>query len=1750
MKLRFILIAAIILLLPAFNGVLMAAPIYGNVSTFKDKSAEKTIIFTQDGDSNKTVFIDIPYKAVVTNASFDVVAVFNATDQYSNNPKIDVGADGDTDWAYSGMGYGRFGNQNLFDDNIPERGLYFKENETYRTDMRIKLPKNATVSFATLNITGRGIAGGVPTKGHTTYASFNSSMKNIPRNKKANFNTHPTGNLQSNFYTGIGISNMYTSAGSVMNSSGPGQGNTGGAIQGEGLHPMSPLLTNLGPFSTFKVTFTQRQTGAGFMVVDKWTGGGMTLKGYTGTNGTGTLITTVTAPNSNYQKNNMVFLGVTDGNSTIKSIVWYIPYNGGDVVGIDDIEFGAGYGGGNENVTIDVGDNGGTPEFNYTGKLNSSVYLQDFSSELNSLLSSSPVTFVDDYGIEFVDISLNITNNKSGMVYLSELDIRYNLTLKAYLNPHNSNLINELNELIPDSGEGNISIPIKIYSGSQGQIKITNISIDYYIPNLTNDRLLISNGHGPANICYADHKNYIFMVNVTDLNGRDNIENVTLILDSDAKQIGLNWEQATGIFTEEEDLNDYITLDIASCSATPISLNSWSVRFVVRFNWTYPTEAYERCAVNTTNNTNAWVLTFFEEVYRVENDLDFTGTLTATGQFQGALSNGGWVRSSETITWSGLKVVYQGTTNIYPDDKNFNITLRDDDSDTWKNYSSSGRAFKIKSTSDPTSDYSDLHQIDITQIPGFGQDISSITFLIKTDNDKPTVPLNILCHADSATDVETTLDNDLSIHVTWDPANDGAGSGVGAYAMDYNKNPPTSIKSSGDSAQGAEGVATFYVRARDKVGNWGSVGSDSINIDVTDLTFTDAFPDEETWFNTRSIQCGILISDLGGSGVNNDTIYYRYVEKGSVEYGEWRKFRGAPPSAESVQCNKRINFETDGAFKKIQWRAQDIAGNIVTQPGYHVIKIDSTPANFEGFNIDFNKWYYSKSMQISYYVNDSLPENDECSGVDENSIFYQISTTGPDDYGDWVSVTPTSSGTEFSKKCYITPTFEEGTENYIRFRGIDKAGNMGISEDYNIKIDGSPPEFLNPTPTAKVWVNYTKIQCNISIIDPASKVDVSTVKYCISTNGTENYDKWCKVGVKHLGDSLYSSVTLTMNETFDEGANNYIRWQATDSAGNIAISEDYQIRVDSIGCEFSSPSPATGEWLGTDSLLCSLVINETGGAGIDVESIEYATSTSSGDSYDIRSWKNIGLLKTELVTSDQGIVYSIRVQVAIKAFNEGTNNYIYWRAKDLAGNGYDIGGPYRVLIDLSPLDFFNPKPRPDSVQIELEQTCKITIIDNEGGSGVDPDSVEYRYSTVGKTGYSDWSNEGISYKLSSGVYQFIVYVNFHPGKENQIQWRATDLAGIGPIESQWYQVIINSAPTPVITSPTHDPAKEYDYTDADEITFDAKQSLDLDADMLTYFWESNITGALGGGMILKRELPPGNHKITLYANDGHTHNVSTHVNITVGRFFMLKDFDGDGIPDVDDPDTDNDDYKNENDAFPFNKKEWLDTDFDGVGNNADDDDDDDGHPDEEDDYPLDASRWKKKAPDYSWAYISSALIGIILILLIGFFVFKRHSRKQKAKAEEQRLAAQTTTGAGVGAAQPTTAAAMRPLTTPQQITGIGQGQIPMAHQFQAGTPIPMLPPASTAPRPYSPVQYPGQAQLSTGIPQITPQHPYTAVQQPQQPPVSTIQIPGQVPQPQPQPQTQQPQVLNVFKCPSCDASILNAKLCNYCGWKE
>jgi WD40 repeat protein len=86
-----------------------------------------------------------------------------------------------------------------------------------------------------------------------------------------------------------------------------------------------------------------------------------------------------------------------------------------------------------------------------------------------------------------------------------------------------------------------------------------------------------------------------------------------------------------------------------------------------------------------------------------------------------------------------------------------------------------------------------------------------------------------------------------------------------------------------------------------------------------------------------------------------------------------------------------------------------------------------------------------------------------------------------------------------------------------------------------------------------------------------------------------------------------------------------------------------------------------------------------------------------------------------------------------------------------------------------------------------------------------------------------------------------------------------------------------ASPTAIISSPRMNAVFEPGAT----ILFDGSNSTPTFDDTLLFHWESNLSGALGDGPKLPLVLPPGNHLITLYANDTRGHSATASVSIRV-----------------------------------------------------------------------------------------------------------------------------------------------------------------------------------------------------------------------------------------------------------------------------
>jgi hypothetical protein len=178
------------------------------------------------------------------------------------------------------------------------------------------------------------------------------------------------------------------------------------------------------------------------------------------------------------------------------------------------------------------------------------------------------------------------------------------------------------------------------------------------------------------------------------------------------------------------------------------------------------------------------------------------------------------------------------------------------------------------------------------------------------------------------------------------------------------------------------------------------------------------------------------------------------------------------------------------------------------------------------------------------------------SGVNKSLIDYSISIDNGAIWSEWLA--PEIFENMDNIVCTVEPTFDDGDGNLIRWRANDEVGNLNISNYYRICIDTINVTFNNATPSENEWQPDPMLICNITIEDYHSGVDAGTIEFSTSTSGIWSYGDW--VSAKQAIDGM--KVNVSVDPTFEEGDDNFIRWRANDVAGNGPfVSGDYQIKV-------------------------------------------------------------------------------------------------------------------------------------------------------------------------------------------------------------------------------------------------------------------------------------------------------------------------------------------------------------------------------------------------------------------------------------------------------------------------------------------------------------------------------------------------------------------------------------------------------------
>ena len=319
----------------------------------------------------------------------------------------------------------------------------------------------------------------------------------------------------------------------------------------------------------------------------------------------------------------------------------------------------------------------------------------------------------------------------------------------------------------------------------------------------------------------------------------------------------------------------------------------------------------------------------------------------------------------------------------------------------------------------------------------------------------------------------------------------------------------------------------------------------------------------------------------------------------------------------------------------------------------------------------------------------------------------------------------------------------------------------------------------------------------------------------------------------------------------------------------------YRVNIDSEVPSIYDMAPDRTIWRNSTEVEVSCTIKEAGGSGLDMDSIELCYRKADDPNYG--KWSSVGIQKTIIEKDRDEIPIKARVSQVLY-LSEGSN-YLKWRAADRAGNGPAASGEWLVQVDTTPLVFKKPKPKEGSIFLDPSVLCSITA-DDDLGSGVDGWSVEYAISpgSADPDSFVNWTSANLEGAASS--VDIRLDIEFPPGKENYLMWRARDAAGNAYSYSDPINVQVNSPPVPLIGSPVG----TENYTAGRAIKLDAKGTMDADGDTLSFYWqirdkrlEKVVMGVSGNGkdVVLKE----GVFTVILYVNDGKGYNISAEVDV-------------------------------------------------------------------------------------------------------------------------------------------------------------------------------------------------------------------------------------------------------------------------------
>jgi hypothetical protein len=450
----------------------------------------------------------------------------------------------------------------------------------------------------------------------------------------------------------------------------------------------------------------------------------------------------------------------------------------------------------------------------------------------------------------------------------------------------------------------------------------------------------------------------------------------------------------------------------------------------------------------------------------------------------------------------------------------------------------------------------------------------------------------------------------------------------------------------------------------------------------------------------------------------------------------------------------------------------------------------------------------------------------------------------------------------------------------VRLVGLPIGAGAPDPVRVELEVDGRGPTWLSMAPEKASWQLLDDVEAWADLTDGnGAGLDPFTLEYQAWDPAFGAWGPWTPARlVLDGGEGGASRGVVTL--MLPEGEGHAIRWRAMDVLGNgptESVVVTFGVDTSHVDLE---PHAETGWLRGKEVYLTCLVTDPDAGlgsSGVDMGSVQVSVLRSGADGWS--EWMAPDSVVEVVATTT--VSATVRLELA-----EGSDNYVRWRARDTAGNPIVVSPPDVLMVDTTPPVLVSQWPRGGTFD-RAEDGRAIASFSDGLGSGVDPATVEHSLSRDSPSDFGEWTAVEVTGDPGDLV-TAEVEVEGLSGHDNWVRWRVTDSAGNGPVEFGPFRLMVNLPPTAVIAEPQEGEV----FAVEDIVGFSAAGSSDPDGDdQLSFEWWSDRDGLLGSGPGIRTPLTAGEHRITLYVDDGlgGDHMVQASVSVRVTEPTQVKE---------------------------------------------------------------------------------------------------------------------------------------------------------------------------------------------------------------------------------------------------------------------